>query len=214
MNIVLYYAPHTCALAPYITLTEAGADFTVQTVNLRKKQQFAPDYLKVNPKHKVPSLAVDGRILTENVAIHSWVARTYPQARLFPADPWDQLKALSLHSWVAGGIHPYLARVNNPAKVCDAPGSEASVVTEATAALHDNYGVADEMLAGREYFFDHFTTPDAHFFWSVRRARELKVDLSPFKNVLAHFERMQTRASVQKLNAFEKSVLADLAKAG
>jgi hypothetical protein len=25
MDIVLYYAPNTCALAPYVTLTEAGA---------------------------------------------------------------------------------------------------------------------------------------------------------------------------------------------
>lgn len=213
MDIVLYYAPHTCALAPFITLTEAGANFTVKPVNLRKKQQFSPDFLKVNPKHKVPALVVDGRALTENVAIHPWVARNFPAARLLPADPWDELKALSLHSWCSGGIHPYLARVNNPAKVCDAPGSEAGVVREATAALHENFAVGDELLAGRDFFFDHFTTPDAHFFWCTRRAQELGVDLSKFRNVLAHFERMQTRASVQKLNAFEKGVIADFAKA-
>ena len=29
MDIVLYYAPITCALAPYITLTEAGAKFEI-----------------------------------------------------------------------------------------------------------------------------------------------------------------------------------------
>ncbi len=213
MKIVLYYAPHTCALAPYITLTEAGADFSVETVNLRTKQQFTPAYLKVNPKHKVPALAVDGRILTENVAIHPWVARQFPEAKLFPTDPWDELQALSLHSWVSGGIHPYLARVNNPAKVCDAPGSEASVVANASEAIYDNFGIADEMLAGRDYFFGDFTTPDAHFFWSVRRATELKLDISRFPNVSAHFARMQTRASVKKLLAFEAEVLANLAKA-
>ncbi len=213
MKIVLYYAPHTCALAPYITLTEAGADFTVETVNLRTKQQFTPAYLAVNPKHKVPALAVDGRILTENVAIHPWVARQFPDARLFPTDPWEELQALALHSWVSGGIHPYLARVNNPAKVCDAPGSEASVVAVASEAIYENFAVADEMLAGRDYFFGDFTTPDAHFFWSVRRATELGLDISRFANVSAHFERMQSRPSVQKLLAFETEVLANLAKA-
>jgi len=213
MKIVLYYAPHTCALAPYITLTEAGADFTVETVNLRVKQQFTPAYLKVNPKHKVPALAVDGRILTENVAIHPWVARQFPEAKLLPSDPWDELQALALHSWVSGGIHPYLARVNNPAKVCDAPGSEAGIVKNASDAIYENFAVADEMLADRDYFFGDFTTPDAHFFWSVRRATELGLDISPFTHVAAHFARMRARPSVRKLEAFEADVLAGLAKA-
>lgn len=214
MNIVLYYAPHTCALAPYITLTEAGADFTVQTVNLRKKQQFSAEYLKVNPKHKVPSLVVDGRVMTENVAIHAWVARTFPQARLMPADPWDELKALSIHSWCSSGIHPYLARINNPAKVCEAAGADASVTAIATEAILENLAVADAMLEGRDFFFDHFTTPDAHFFWCVRRAGELGVESSRFANVTRHFSRVQARPSAQKLLAFEKTVIADFARAG
>ena len=63
MEIALYYAPNTCALAPYVTLTEAGADFEVRPLNFRKRQNFTPEYLKINPKHKVPSLVVDGKIL-------------------------------------------------------------------------------------------------------------------------------------------------------
>ena len=45
MEIVLYYAPITCALAPYITLTEAGAKFEVRPLNFRKGQQNSPEYL-------------------------------------------------------------------------------------------------------------------------------------------------------------------------
>jgi glutathione S-transferase len=63
MEIALYYAPNTCALAPYVTLTEAGADFEVRPLNFRKRQNFSPEYLKINPKHKVPTLVVDGKIL-------------------------------------------------------------------------------------------------------------------------------------------------------
>ena len=122
MKLALYYAPNTCALAPYVTLTEAGADFEVRPLNFRKRQNFTPEYLKINPKHKVPSLVVDGKILTENVAIHQWVHRTFPDAKILPADPWDQLQAISLHAWCASGIHPYLSRINNPPKVCDVTG--------------------------------------------------------------------------------------------
>ena len=69
MEILLYYAPIACSLAPYITLTEANAEFEVVTLNLRKNQHKSAEYLKLNPKHKVPLLVVDGKPLSENVAI-------------------------------------------------------------------------------------------------------------------------------------------------
>jgi glutathione S-transferase len=213
MDIVLYYAPITCALAPYVTLTEANAHFEVRPVNLRKRQQHSPEYLKLNPKHKVPVLVVDGRILTENTAIHLWVSRAFPQANILPADPWQQLKAISLHSWCSSGIHPFLSRTNSPSGVCDVAGTEESVRKIAAEQLFENYKIADDLLAGRDYFFDHFTSVDAHFFWCFRRGTQFDLDLSRFKNCTAHFERMQTRASVQKVLAYEKSVQAEFAKA-
>jgi glutathione S-transferase len=199
MEIALYYAPNTCALAPYITLTEAGADFEVRPLNYRKRQNFSPEYLKINPKHKVPTLVVDGKILTENVAIHQWVHRTFPDAKILPADPWDELQAISLHSWCASGIHPYLSRINNPPKVCDAAGASDSVVKIATEVLFEAFRIGDDLLAGREYFFDHFST-------------QLEVDISGFPNVVAHFKRMQERPSVKKLLAYEKEVNEGFAK--
>jgi glutathione S-transferase len=212
MKIALYYAPNTCALAPYVTLTEAGANFEVRPLNYRKREHFTPEYLKINPKHKVPTLVVDGKILTENVAIHQWVHRTFPDAKILPGDPWDELQAISLHAWCASGIHPYLSRINNPGKVCDGPGAADGVVKLATEALFENFQVADDSLAGREYFFDHFTAPDAHFFWCCRRATQLGVGLADFPNVTAHFQRMQERPSVKKLLAYEKEVNEGFAK--
>ena len=213
MEIVLYYAPITCSLAPYITLTEAGADFRVAAINMKKGQHRSADYLALNPKHKVPLLVVDGRPLSENVAIQSWIARTFPEARLLPSDPWRELQAISLLSWCSSGIHPYLSRINSPNGVCDVPGGGDSVRRIAIKHLFENYKLADDMLAGREYFFDHFTAPDSHFFWCFRKGLQFDLDLSEFKNCAAHFERMQARPSVQKFLAFEKSVQADFAEA-
>ena len=120
---------------------------------------------------------------------------------------------MSIMSWCSGGIHPFLARINSPVKVCDAPGAEDSVKRLATGNLMELFKIADDMLAGREYFFDHFTAPDAHFFWCQRRARQFGIDFSGFKHCTAHFERMEKRPSVQKVVAFEKSVQDQFAKA-
>jgi glutathione S-transferase len=213
MDIALYYAPITCALAPYITLTEAGAKFEVRPLNFRKNQHNSPEYLKINPKHKVPLLIVDGKVLSESIAIQTWIARAFPQAKLLPSDPWQELQAMSIMSWCSGGIHPFLARINSPPKVCDVPGTEDSIKTIAKANLMELFKIADDMLAGREFFFDRFTAPDAHFFWCQRRARQFELDFSGFKHCSAHFDRMLQRPSVQKLTAFEKSVQEDFAKA-
>lgn len=213
MDIVLYYAPIACSLVPYVTLTEAGADFKVQPINMRKKQQMSADYMALNPKHKVPTLVVDGRPLTENVAIQIWIARNFPQARLLPADPWEELKAISILAWCASGIHPHLSRINSPPKFCDLPGAETSVRDIARDHLFENFRVADAMLAGRDFFFDHFTAADAHFFWCFRRGLQFKLDQSAFRHCTAHFERMKGRASVQKVLAYEKDVQAKFAAA-
>ena len=76
MEVLLYYAPNACSLVPYITLTEAGANFEARPLNMSKEQQRSADYVKLNPKHKVPLLVVDGRPLSENVAIQIWIARS------------------------------------------------------------------------------------------------------------------------------------------
>ncbi len=213
MDVVLYYAPVACSLVPYVTLTEAKAKFTVRPINLRKGQQNSADYLRLNPKHKVPLMVVDGKPLTENVAIQLWIARNFPAARLLPAEPWQEVQAVSIMAWCASGMHPLLGRIFSPGKVCNLPGSEDSVRKLSQEQLFESYAIADNMLAGRDYFFDHFTAPDAHFFWCFRRAFDLKLDVSTFRNCNAHFERVKARESVQQVLEFEKKVMAEFAAA-
>jgi len=150
MKLKLYYAPTTCALAPYVTLTEAGAEFECARINMRKAQHMSPEYMALNPKHKVPMLAIDDWLLTESVAIQTWIGRNFPAAKIMPADSNGEIKAISLMSWISGGIHPYLARINSPPKVAD--GADESVRRIAAREIDDNFTIADRMLAGREFF--------------------------------------------------------------
>jgi glutathione S-transferase len=213
MELILYYAPNACSLVPYVTLTEAGAPFAVRPLNFRKAQHMAPEYLALNPKHKVPVLVIDGAPLTENVAIQIWIARNFPAAKLLPVDPMQELHAISLMAWCASGIHPFLSRINSPARCCDLPGAEESVRRLAQQQLFENYQIADGLLANREFFFDHFTAVDAHFFWCFRRGTQFNLDLSPFRHCMGHFERMKQRPSVRKLLAYEEEVQTAFAQA-
>ena len=206
MKLTLCYAPMTCALVPYVTLTEAGADFDVQNINTRAGQNRGPEFLALNPKHKVPVLVIDGEPLTENVAIQIWIARQFPKARLLPAAPKSEIKAISLMAWCASGIHPHLTPNVRPQNYCDLPGSEDGVKRVANKLLFEDLAIADGLLAGREWFFEHFTAVDAYFFWCFRRAMSFKLDVSAFTYCADHFERMKLRPSVQRVFAYEKQV--------
>jgi glutathione S-transferase len=157
MKLTLAYAPIACSLVPFITLTEAGAEFDLLPVNLAKGEHQSAEYGKLNPKHKVPTLIIDGDPLTENVAIQIWIARQFPHAALLPADPLREAQAISILAWCSSGIHPKLTQQARPERYCDLPGAAPSVRALGSHSLFEQYAIADEMLAGREWFFDHFT---------------------------------------------------------
>lgn len=212
MKLILYYAPIACSLVPYVTLTEAGAEFEVRPINIRKGQQMTPEFLQFNPKHKVPVLVIDDEPLTENVAIQIWIARNFPDAGLLPRDSIDEYKAISILAWCASGIHPTLTPNLKPEKYCDFPGSEDSVRRCAQRLMLENFQHADDLLRGRDWFFDEFTAPDAYFFWCFRRGIQFGVDVSGFTNCVAHFERVKARPSVQRVFSYEAQVLKEFSK--
>ncbi|HEX6835425.1 MAG TPA: glutathione binding-like protein, partial [Polyangia bacterium] len=62
--------------------------------------------LAVNPKAKVPALAVDDEIITENPAIISYVADTHPDAGLLAAPgSFERAKAQEWLAWCASTVH-------------------------------------------------------------------------------------------------------------
>lgn len=213
MKLTLYFAPMTCSLVPLVTLNEAGAEFEVRNLNTRSGDTRKPEFLALNPKHKVPVLVVDSEPLTENVAIQLWIHRQFPKARLLPDDPMGLAQAVSLMSFCASGIHPHLTPNVRPQNYCDLPGSEESVKRVANKLLFEDFEVVESRLGGREWFFPHFTACDAHFFWCFKRALSFGLDLSAFGNCRAHHERMLGRPAVQKALAHEKRVQEEFARA-
>lgn len=211
MSLSLFYTPRACSLVPYVALTEANAEFDVRVVSIMKGEHLSPDYLKVNPKHKVPVLVIDGQPLTENVAILLWISRNYPAAKLIPTDSDKEIKMISFLAWCASGIHPTLTPHAMPHFFCDLPDSAASVKRVALNRLLENYEIAEDLLEGKQWFFDEFSAADVYFFWCFRRGNQFKYDLAKFKNLQAHMARMLERPSVQKLIAFEAKTIAEMA---
>lgn len=92
-----------------IALNLKGLTADRSFIHLRRKEQAAPGYLAVNPMGLVPALEVDGRTLTQSLAIIEYLDETHPTPALLPRDPLDRAWVRSVALAVACDIHP----VNN-----------------------------------------------------------------------------------------------------
>ncbi len=201
MHITLYHSPGACSMATYVSLLEAGADFDVKFILLKNNEQTSPEYAAINPKQKVPFLTVDGEGLTENVAMQSWIAETYPKANLLPSDSWDHKLALSYMGWFGSGIHQHLTRHFKPIKFCTDVNSHADIKAKSLDMYMEQLALVDAELAGKTWFFDHYTVCDSYFFWIYNRGLGEDFDLSGLKNCTGHYNRMLERDSVKKVLA-------------
>jgi glutathione S-transferase len=157
----------------------------------------------------VPALIVDGTVITENVAIQTWIDRQFPHAGLMPSDPMQFIQALSVLGWCGSGIHPKLTQQARPERYCDDPGAAARVKALGHAGMVEQFELAEQMLAGKTWFFgERFGCADAYFYWTFRRGGAFGADLSRFVNCTAHRARVEARASVKALLAHEEAVKA------
>ncbi len=104
--LTFYYATNTCALASHIALEEAGAAYETRWIDFGAAEQTKPDYLKINPKGRVPSLETERGVLTETPAILAYIAQTHPEAQLAPLDdPFAFAELQSFMSYLCSTVH-------------------------------------------------------------------------------------------------------------
>ena len=83
----LYYMPGACSLGIHVLLEEIGKPYDLHKIDGAKQEQYGPDFVKLNPKSKVPTLQRDdGKVLTEFPAIAVWLARKNADKGLLPTD--------------------------------------------------------------------------------------------------------------------------------
>ena len=82
--LTLYFAPGSSSMAPHIALHEIGASFESRPLSFARKETRSAAFLAVNPEGKVPTLLIDGRVLTEVAGILFYLAKRFPAAHLLP----------------------------------------------------------------------------------------------------------------------------------
>jgi len=112
--IELYFSPGACSFVPHVGLeaikAATGEDFKPNLVKLHKGENKTPEYLAMNPNGQVPVLVVDGKPLSQIVAICDYLDRRFPQAGLLPTETWAHTQALSQLAWFNNTVHTAFTR--------------------------------------------------------------------------------------------------------
>ena len=106
-RIILHdYFRSSAAYRVRIALNLKQVTYESAPVSLLDGEQKAAEYRSLNPQAMVPTLEVDGHILTQSLAIIGWLEATYPEPRLLPGDPLDAAHVRAMALVVACDIHP------------------------------------------------------------------------------------------------------------
>ena len=205
--LTLYYAPNSCALASHIALEDSGAAFETVQVDFASGEQRTPTYHAINPKGRVPALVTDRGILTENPAILSYVAQSFPEARLAPLDDhFAFAEVQAFNNYLSSSVHVAFAHVFRPARFAEGDEAAAAMRAYAPQAIGGYFSLIEQKLAdGRPFVHgETYSISDPYLFVMARwLVRDGVGDPYRFLLVRAHRDRMNARPSVRKVLARE-----------
>jgi len=160
MAIKLYDAlPSSNSDRVKIALHEKGLPYERDTLNLAKKDQKRPEFLRLNPYGKVSVIDDGGRILFESCIINEYFDEKYPDPPLMPKDPYLRGRGRVLVDYALNYVHdPYWALRGEMLK----PEAErnAAVVDEKRQSLRELLRYLEDALADKNYFLGEFSLAD------------------------------------------------------
>ena len=168
-------------------------------------QSRTPDYLRINPNGRIPSLDDDGFILWESLAINLYLAQKYAAAPLWPGALQDRALAYQWSFWAANEIEPRIVAIAGAlARQTQDQAAVASPLAELASALR----VLEQHLGERTHLLgSDFTVADVNLASHLREPGEhgvaniAAIDLTPFPNLARWLDGCAERAAVQRVAA-------------
>jgi GST-like protein len=178
-----------------IALEEMGLPYEAHPVNLGKREQKSPEYLKVNPNGKVPAI-IDrdtGVRMMESGAILLYLAQK--SGKLMPTGDkyWEAMEWLM---WQMGGLGPMLGQVHHFTRFNKGVSDYAE--ERYRNEMDRLYGVLDERLTDRQFVVGEISIVDCACFPWIARWDYQEQDLNKFPNVKRWFLDMAARPTVQR----------------
>lgn len=189
----LYEFGPTRSLRARWTLQELSVSFESVTVNLLQGDHQRPEFLAINPAHKIPVLVDGDRVVTESVAIVLYLAEKYPDRGLIPTTLEERGE---FHRWLLFAVTELeqpLWRIARHTRLYPEDQRLPGDVTIASREFKEMAAILERHMAGREYVVsDRVSVADFVTAYTLDWANEAKL-LDECPRLIAYMERMYAR---------------------
>src|SRR5882724_1139234 len=184
--IKLYtFPPSTNSRKVRIALLEKGLEFVRVNVDLSKREQKSPEYLKIHPFGQIPALDDEGFIIYDSTVINEYLEDEYPYPSLMPSASEGRARARLMEDLRDTHFNPYFVHIIHEMRN---PESERDSQRIDTAKAE---------IEGKEYIAGPFSLADVAFMSNLELLDRFGIPVAAdkYKNTVAWIARLKARPS-------------------
>jgi glutathione S-transferase len=203
--IRFWYSPGACSFAPHILLHEIDARFDAVKVPIAESAHLSEAFARINPKQRLPVLALDDEVITELPAIATAISGLAPQYHLMGGNTLDQARVYEWMNWLSGTVHAQgFGALWRPHRFTDDPALHPAISAKGRKTVEECLTIIDRKLTGNYAVGQAFTAVDAFLLVLYRWGNRIGIDMAAtYMNFTRFAENLKQRASVQKALAAE-----------
>ena len=197
MALKLHYHPlSTYSRRVLIALGEKHIPFEPVVVHMEARKHRDPDYLRLNPYGRVPTLEDEGFVLYESTAILNYLEASHPSPALVPADLRERAR-VDMHMKLCDlQMTRQAGTIIFPKRFLPKDRWNMTAISTAKAEIEKHLGILDAELNGKTYLVaEQFTLADLCYLPFVEFLPLMEIEAPP--NVAAWVERLLARPSAQ-----------------
>lgn len=201
----LYFSPGACSFVPHTLLETAGAPFETVLVKLHKGENFSAEFQAINPRSQVPVLVDGDQVVTQIVAIVSYLDERFAQLGFIPRATLARTRMLETLAWMNNTVHPTFTHIFLPHKFAQSDAAKAELKAFNTQLyrghLDELQGVVERAeRAGQPYLAgDHFGPLDAYTLTLARWGGIAGIDPAVFPATWAFVQRIAVLPPVARV---------------
>jgi glutathione S-transferase len=178
-----------------MALIEKGLEFERINVDLSKREQKNPEYLKIHPFGQVPALDDEGFILYDSTIINEYLEDEYPYPPLMPKDSEGRARARMMEDLRDSHFNPACVQIFRELRKPEGERDQ-SVIEQFKAKITECFDRIENELEGREYLAGSFSLADIAFVPNIETLDRLQIQVDPkYRNILAWIARLKARPS-------------------
>jgi glutathione S-transferase len=205
-TIRLWYSPGACSLAPHILLNEIAADFEAIKVPIKDGAHLTEAFIRLNPKKRLPVLALDEEVITELPAIATAISHLAPERHLMGKSALEAARVYEWMNWLSGTVHAQgFGCIWRPQRFSEDVSVHPAITAKGHITVGECYCMIEDKLSGaRHAVGKSFTGVDAFLIVLYRWGHRIGLDMrKTYPNFSGLIAGLSERSSVKRTLATE-----------